>query len=131
VLGITYRLHKNGQGKEKPLLCQFKMLGVLNLNLNLGVFSVLKRFAQILALAVPLILVACNGTTTTTTAATGASTGTTTTTSASYAGTYTGTTTGVNGGPTTMAFLRFTKQHLTAKLTVLAKSPSIRFSKVP
>ncbi len=62
----------------------------------------LKRFAQILALTVPLILVACNGTTTTTTAATGASTGTTTTTSASYAGTYTGTTTGVNGGPTTM-----------------------------
>jgi hypothetical protein len=58
---------------------------------------VLKRFAQILALAVPLILVACNGTSTTTSTATP-----TTTTSASYAGTYTGTTTGVNGGPSTM-----------------------------
>jgi hypothetical protein len=59
---------------------------------------VLKRFAQILAIAVPLLLVACNGTTTTTgTTATG-----TTTTSASYAGTYTGTSTGVNSGPSTM-----------------------------
>ena len=56
-----------------------------------------KRFAQILALTVPLVLVACNtGTTTTTT------TGTTTTTTASYAGTYTGTSTGVNSGPSTM-----------------------------
>lgn len=60
----------------------------------------LKRFVQILALTVPLMLVACNGTTTTTTSATGTSTGSTT--SISYAGTYTGTTTGVNGGPTTM-----------------------------
>ena len=60
----------------------------------------LKRFAQILALAVPLLLVACNGTSTTTNT-TGATTSTTTT-SASYAGTYTGTTTGVNGGPTSM-----------------------------
>ncbi|MEQ1534652.1 MAG: hypothetical protein ABL923_02140 [Burkholderiaceae bacterium] len=58
-----------------------------------------KRFAQILALTVPLLLVACNSGTTSTTSA---STGTTTTTSASYSGTYTGTTTGVNGGPTTM-----------------------------
>jgi hypothetical protein len=57
---------------------------------------VLKRFAQILALTVPLLLVACNSSTTTGT------TGTTTTTSASYTGTYTGTTTGVNGGPTSM-----------------------------
>jgi hypothetical protein len=62
---------------------------------------VLKRFAQILALAVPLMLVACNGTSTTTGTSTGTTTGTTTT-SASYAGTYTGTTTGVNGGPTSM-----------------------------
>jgi hypothetical protein len=62
---------------------------------------VLKRFVQILALAVPLLLVACNGTTTTTDTTTGASTGTTTT-SASYAGTYTGTSTGVNSGPSTM-----------------------------
>jgi hypothetical protein len=62
---------------------------------------VLKRFVQILALAVPLLLVACNGTTTTTDTTTGASTGTTTTT-ASYAGTYTGTSTGVNSGPSTM-----------------------------
>jgi hypothetical protein len=59
---------------------------------------VLKRFAQILALTVPLLLVACNSSTTTTTA----SGGTTTTTSASYAGTYTGTSTGVNSGPSTM-----------------------------
>ena len=61
----------------------------------------LKRFAQILAIAVPLLLVACNGTTTTSGTPTGTSTGGTTTT-ASYTGTYTGTTTGVNGGPTTM-----------------------------
>ena len=61
----------------------------------------LKRFVQILALAVPLLLVACNGTTTTTDTTTGASTGTTTT-SASYTGTYTGTSTGVNSGPSTM-----------------------------
>jgi hypothetical protein len=59
---------------------------------------VLKRFAQILALTVPLLLVACNSSSTTTTA----SGGTTTTTSASYAGTYTGTSTGVNSGPSTM-----------------------------
>ena len=58
----------------------------------------LKRFAQILALTVPLLLVACNNGTTSTTS-TG---GTTTTTSASYAGTYTGTSTGVNSGPTTL-----------------------------
>ena len=57
----------------------------------------LKRFAQILALTVPLILVACNSSTTSSGTATG-----TTTTTASYTGTYTGTTTGVNGGPTTM-----------------------------
>jgi hypothetical protein len=58
---------------------------------------VFKRFAQILALTVPLFLVACNvGKTDTTTS------GGTTTTTASYTGTYTGTTTGVNGGPTTM-----------------------------
>ena len=61
----------------------------------------LKRFVQILALAVPLLLVACNGTTTTTNSTTVASTGTTTT-SASYTGTYTGTSTGVNSGPSTM-----------------------------
>ena len=56
-----------------------------------------KRFAQILALAVPLLLVACNGTTTTTDTTTG-----TTTTSASYTGTYTGRSDGVNAGPTTI-----------------------------
>ena len=55
-----------------------------------------KRFAQILALTVPLMLVACNSGTTSTT------TGTTTTTSASYTGTYTGTSSGVNAGPTTV-----------------------------
>ena len=55
-----------------------------------------KRFAQILALTVPMMLVACNSGTTSTT------TGTTTTTSASFAGTYTGTSSGVNAGPTTM-----------------------------
>jgi hypothetical protein len=58
---------------------------------------VLKRFAQILALAVPLLFVACNSSTT----ASGTTAGTTTT-SASYAGTYTGTSTGVNSGPSTM-----------------------------
>jgi hypothetical protein len=58
---------------------------------------VLKRFFQILALTVPLVLVACNSSTT----ASGTTTGTTTT-SASYAGTYTGTSTGVNSGPSTM-----------------------------
>jgi hypothetical protein len=57
---------------------------------------VLKRFAQILALTVPLLLVACNTGSTSTTATT------TTTTSASYSGTYTGTSTGVNSGPSTM-----------------------------
>ncbi len=54
-----------------------------------------KRFAQILALTVPMLLVACNSGTTSTTSAT-------TTTSASYAGTYTGTSSGVNAGPTTL-----------------------------
>lgn len=58
-----------------------------------------KRFAHILALTVPLLLVACNSGTTTATASSG---DTTTTTSASYAGTYTGTSTGVNSGPSTM-----------------------------
>lgn len=57
----------------------------------------LKRLAQILALTVPMLLVACNSGTTSTTSGGG-----TTTTSASYTGTYAGTTTGVNGGPTTM-----------------------------
>ena len=59
----------------------------------------LKRFAQILALAVPLLLVACNSSTTT--SGTGTDTGTLTT-AASYTGTYTGTSTGVNSGPSTM-----------------------------
>jgi hypothetical protein len=62
---------------------------------------VLKRFAQILALTVPLLLVACNSSSTT--SGTGTDTTTTTSTaSASYAGTYTGTSTGVNSGPSTM-----------------------------
>lgn len=61
----------------------------------------LKRFAQILALTVPLLLVACNSGTTSTT--TGTATGTTTTaTATSYTGTYTGSSNGVNAGPTTM-----------------------------
>ena len=55
----------------------------------------IKRFAQILALAVPLLLVACNGTSTTTPTPT-------TTTSVSYTGTYTGRSDGVNAGPTTV-----------------------------
>ncbi len=59
----------------------------------------LKRFAQILALTVPLLLVACNSSTTT--SGTGTDTGTLTT-AASYTGTYTGTSTGVNSGPSTM-----------------------------
>lgn len=60
----------------------------------------LKRFAQILALTVPLLLVACNSGTTSTT--TDSTLDITTTTTASYAGTYTGTSTGVNSGPSTM-----------------------------
>ena len=59
----------------------------------------IKRFAQILALAVPLLLVACNSSTTN--SGTGTDTGTLTT-AASYTGTYTGTSTGVNSGPSTM-----------------------------
>lgn len=50
----------------------------------------LKKFAQILALAVPLLLVACGGGSSTTTTAT------------SYAGTYTGEVTGLNAGPATI-----------------------------
>lgn len=58
-----------------------------------------KRFAQILALATPMLFVACNsGTTATTTAASG---GTTTTTSTGFSGTYTGEVTGLNAGPVT------------------------------
>lgn len=56
----------------------------------------LKRFAQILALAVPMMFVACSSDTTTTSSGGGTST------TASYAGTYTGTSTGVNSGPSTM-----------------------------
>ena len=59
----------------------------------------LKRFAQILALATPMLLVACNSSTTATTTTSG---GTTTTTSAGFSGTYTGTVTGLNAGPLTI-----------------------------
>jgi hypothetical protein len=59
---------------------------------------VLKRFALILALATPMLLVACNSGTSTTTTAAG---GSTTTTSTGYSGTYTGTVTGLNAGPVT------------------------------
>ena len=55
----------------------------------------LKQIAQILALATPLMLVACNGTTTT------ASDGTTITPSTGFSGTYKGTVTGLNAGPVT------------------------------
>jgi hypothetical protein len=57
---------------------------------------VFKRFAQILALAVPMMFVACSSDTTTTSSGGGTST------TASYAGTYTGTSTGVNSGPSKM-----------------------------
>jgi hypothetical protein len=58
---------------------------------------VLKRFVQILALATPMLFVACNtGTTSTTTSG-----GTTTTTSTGFSGTYTGNVTGLNAGPVT------------------------------
>lgn len=57
----------------------------------------LKKFAQLLTLAVPLLLVACNASTTGTPAADA----TTTTTTATFAGTYTGTVTGLNAGPVT------------------------------
>ena len=50
----------------------------------------LKKIAQILALAVPLALVGCGG---------GSSSGSTTTTPASYTGNYVGNVTGVNAGP--------------------------------
>jgi hypothetical protein len=62
---------------------------------------VLKRFAQILALATPMLLVACNSSTTATTTTSGGTT-TTTTTSAGFSGTYTGTVTGLNAGPLTI-----------------------------
>jgi hypothetical protein len=62
-------------------------------------FRVLKRFAQILALATPMLLVACNTGSSSTTTATGGTT--TTTTSTGYSGTYTGTVTGLNAGPVT------------------------------
>jgi hypothetical protein len=62
---------------------------------NTKEFRVFKRFAQILAFAVPMLLVACNSSTTT-----GSGGGDTTV--ASYAGTYTGTSSGVNAGPTTV-----------------------------
>lgn len=61
--------------------------------------SVFKKFAQILALTAPMLLVACNssstGTNTTTTDTS------TTTTSVGFAGTYTGNVTGLNAGPVT------------------------------
>ena len=63
-----------------------------------------KKFLQIIALVLPMFLVACGSSSSTGTAA-GADTGSetsTTTTLAGYAGSYSGTTTGVNGGPTTM-----------------------------
>ena len=58
----------------------------------------LKRFAQIVALTVPLLLVACNSGTPTP----AANDTTTSATSVSYSGTYTGSSNGVNAGPTTM-----------------------------
>jgi hypothetical protein len=58
-------------------------------------FRVFKRFAQILALTVPMFLVACNSGTTTTVAPDAPTT-------ASYTGTYTGTSSGVNAGPTSL-----------------------------
>ena len=54
----------------------------------------LKKIAQILALAVPLALVGCGG---------GSSSGSTTTTPASYTGNYVGNVTGVNAGPANFA----------------------------
>ncbi len=59
----------------------------------------LKKFAQILALAAPMLLVACSSSTSTGT--TGSTDTTTTTTSAGFSGTYTGTVTGLNAGPVT------------------------------
>jgi hypothetical protein len=58
---------------------------------------VFKRFTQILALAVPLMLLACNSSSDNSGGGGGGG-GTT----ASYTGTYTGTTTGVNSGPTSI-----------------------------
>lgn len=60
----------------------------------------LKKLLQIGALALPMFLVACSGSSSTGTGT--AADGSETTTSASYAGTYSGTSTGVNSGPTTM-----------------------------
>jgi hypothetical protein len=55
---------------------------------------VLKRIAQILAIATPMLLAACNSGTTATTTTGGATT-------VGFSGTYTGTVTGLNAGPVT------------------------------
>lgn len=58
----------------------------------------LKKLIRTLALVVPMLFVACGGTTGTD----GTDTATTTATTASYAGTYTGSVTGVNAGPASL-----------------------------
>ena len=63
---------------------------------RLGELYVFKKLAQILALAVPLVLVACGGSTSTTSASD--TTTTTTAAATTYAGTYKGSVSGVNAG---------------------------------
>lgn len=64
----------------------------------------LKKLIRTLALVVPMLFVACGGTTDTvgTDTATTPTTSTSTSTTASYAGTYTGSVTGVNAGPASL-----------------------------
>ncbi len=57
-----------------------------------------EKLISICAVVLPMFLVACGSSDSTS----GTDSGSSTTTIASYAGTYTGTTTGVNGGPTTL-----------------------------
>jgi hypothetical protein len=68
---------------------------------------VLKRIAQILAIATPMLLAACNSGTTTTT---------TPTTPVGFAGTYTGTVTGLNAGPVT--FIVSSSNVVTGKFSI-------------
>ena len=99
---LYLNLHKCLLDAEYPQNLTVKILRLVHQPL-FGEISVFKKLISIGALALPLFLVACNGTTSTTATTDGSSTTTTSTsTTASYTGTYTGTTTGVNGGPSTM-----------------------------
>jgi hypothetical protein len=98
---LYLNLHKRLLDAECPHNLTVKILRFVHQPF-FGEISVFKKLISIGALALPLFLVACNGTTPTTVSDTSTTTTTTTTTAASYAGTYTGTSTGVNSGPSTM-----------------------------